>query len=274
MLKETNNFVRDHPTLFQSNHAFSRKTPTSTGKSTFWGNAKPPSTSELKWIRSFGKYPGFNPSKGKLSARLDIQEANLKEATRIIVYKHYLHRGRTMAQLPYWILIDGIPVGTLLFALPRLSVPLYDIPPMNLLELARLWISPSVQGHKVNASEGREHSLSVATCAIGKALRVVRQDWYRKYPKLPDVLAVISWADTVHHEGTIYRAANFQNMGEGGGSLHGNRQRPNGGKDQLNPDYKHIKTVFLYKFQDRLKDFQKREIDLHRTVESPQLSIF
>ena len=60
----------------------------------FWGSAKPPTTDELAWIKSFGHYPDFAPNQGKLSKRLTLHVANLKEATRIIVYHHYLHRGR------------------------------------------------------------------------------------------------------------------------------------------------------------------------------------
>ena len=51
-----------------------------------------------------------------------------------------------MSQLSYWICIDEIPVGVLLYSLPRISNPIDGIEPMNLLELARIWIHPSVQG--------------------------------------------------------------------------------------------------------------------------------
>lgn len=54
----------------------------------------------------------------KLKNRVDLEIANLKEATALIVEKHYLHRGRTMAQLPYWILLDGRRVGVLLLPCP------------------------------------------------------------------------------------------------------------------------------------------------------------
>ena len=225
----------------------------------FWGNAKPPTTNELAWIKSFGHYPDFAPNHGKLSKRLTLQVANLKQATRVIVYHHYLHRGRTMAQLAYWILIDDVQVGVILFSLPRLSVPLDGIPPMNVLELARLWLSPDVQGHHVQDSQGEQHAVSTATCAVGKALRAIRRDWCRRYPSMPDIYAVVSWADTVHHEGTIYRAANFVETGSSGGNMHGNRRRANGGRDQWNLDYAHVKTRFLYKYPAPLTDRQKEQ---------------
>lgn len=183
-----------------------------------------------------------------ISRRINICRANLKEATQIIVKYHYLHRGRTMAQLPYWVTLDGCRVGVILFALPRLSVPFFGISPMALLELARLWLLPQVQNQHVLDSKGRKHSLSVASCAVAKALRRCREDWREKYPHLPPIQAVVSWADTQHHDGVIYRAANFTEVGTSGGSLHGNAKRRNGGRDQLHQDYLHKKRAFMFRF--------------------------
>ena len=193
----------------------------------------------------------------KLRDRLSLEIASLKEATALIVEKHYLHRGRTMAQMPYWITLDGERVGVFLFALPRLSVTYQGHGPMNLIELARMWIDPNTQGQRVKDSSGREHTLAIATCAIGMALRRIRQDWHGKYPHLPNIEACVSWADDVHHEGTVYRAANFEEVGKSGGALHGNAHRPNGGRDQLNQDYRHIKTAFIHRYQRGLSDRQK-----------------
>ncbi len=203
------------------------------------------------WRRSSRTMGFINKSDSastKLRDRLSLQVANLKEATTLIVERHYLHRGRTMAQMPYWIMLDEVRVGVLLFALPRLSVSYQGHGPMNLIELARMWIDPEAQGQRVTDSTGREHSLAIATCAIGMALRQIRQDWHGKYPHLPDIEACVSWADDVHHEGTVYRAANFTEVGKSGGSLHGNTHRPNGGRDQLNQDYRHVKTAFIHRF--------------------------
>ena len=241
-----------------------------------WFNYKPPSTSELEWIKAFGIYPNFDANFGKLSDRLTLDIANLKEATRIIVVYHYLHRGRTMAQMPYWILIDGIPVGVILFAYPRLSVPLFDTPPMNILELARLWVSPSVQDQNVLV-EGAHHAFSVASCAIGKALKRLQADWYKKYPNAPQVRAVVSWADDEHHEGTVYKATNFEPKKKSGGSLHGSRKRSNGGNDQLNADYLNVKTLWWRPYSKVLNEHQKRHIDLERAKETSnktQLCLF
>ena len=188
----------------------------------------------------------------KLRNRIALEVANLKEATEVIVKNHYLHRGRTMAQMPYWINLDGHRQGVLLFSLPRLSVRYQGHGPMNLIELARMWVDPAVQGKRVVDSSGKEHTLAIATCAIGAALRQIRQDWHGKYPHLPLIEACVSWADDVHHEGTVYRAANFAEVGKSGGSLHGNASRPNGGNDQLNADYLHVKTAFIYRFPRKL----------------------
>ncbi len=212
----------------------------------FWGNARPPTVAEIKQIRTFGRWK--KRAAGKLSDRVSLEVANLREATRVIVYYHYLHRGRTMAQLPYWVLLDGVRVGVLLFSYPRLSVPLFGVKPLNMLEIGRMWLSPDVQGLKVKDSNGKKHAFSVASCAMGKSLRQVREDWAEKYPQLPIVEAVVSWADRVHHEGTIYKAANFEDKGESGGTMHGSAHRPNGGHDQLRPDYVHPKTMYWFKF--------------------------
>lgn len=201
---------------------------------------------------------------GKLRDRVYLEVADLKEATRVIVEKHYLHRGRTMAQLPYWILLDGQRCGVMLFAYPRMSATWQGIRPMNLLELARLWADPAVQGIRVVGSDGREHAFSVVSCAVGKALRRLRQDWHAKYTRLPEVHAVVSWADAEHHEGTIYKAANFEEVGRSGGSLHGRAHRSNGGRDQANPDYLHEKRAFLYVYPRPLSDSEREQALLRR----------
>ncbi len=207
-----------------------------------------------------------------LRDRITLDIADLKEATKVIVENHYLHRGRTMAQMPYWIMFDNARAGVLLFALPRLSVPYQGFGPMNLIEFARMWIDPEVQGQKVKDSTGHEHTLAIATCAIGIALRQIRQDWHGKYPHLPTIGACISWADDEHHEGTIYRASNFQEVGKSGGTLHGNAVRPNGGRDQLHQDYRHVKTAFMYRFRRSLSEATKAEARARWASRRPRLS--
>lgn len=187
-----------------------------------------------------------------LRDRVQLVIAPLKDATDLIIRNHYLHRGRTMAQLAYWIVMDGRNIGVLLYAYPRLSVRFQGYAPMNLLELARLWIDPVVQGATVVDSNGEQHASAIATCAVGHSLRRIRADWQSKYPHLPNVLAVVSWADLEHHEGTLYRAANFREVANSGGRSHGGTQRINGGRYYNHADYSHMKATFLYDFTDGL----------------------
>lgn len=186
-------------------------------------------------------------------SRLQIENANLAEATKVIVENHYLQRGRTMAQMPYWINFDSKRVGVLLFALPRMSAKTEKYgyrSPMELIELARLWIHPEIQNTYVLDSKGKRHSLPIASMAISKSLKVIRQDWNSKYPKLPKVTACVAWSDDSLHEGTIYRASNFNFVGKSGGTMHSSSKRKNGGRDQLNLDYLHKKSAFLFEFNN------------------------
>ena len=215
----------------------------------FWKPYNIPDHMQLEWIESFGRLQKFDQLKGKLSKRLTLEIAPLKESNLVIIHHHYLHRSRTMSQLSYWIRIDEIPVGVLLYSLPRVNVPIDGIEPMKLLELARLWIHPSVQNLFYKDRNGKSHSLPVASCAMGKSLRRIKKDWEDKYPTLPEVDAIVSWSDDVRHKGTIYRSSNFKETGKSGGNLHGTgTKRKDGGYYRLNKDFRHIKTRFLYKF--------------------------
>lgn len=178
--------------------------------------------------------------------RITLEIANLKEATALIIEKHYLHRGRTMAQLPYWVQLDGARVGVILFAYPRMSVPYQGYGPMELLELARMWIDPSFQEIRIQDSNEKEHTFPIASCAIGKALRRIQNDWQNKYLRLPSVRACVSWADDTYHEGIIYRAANFREVGKTGRRSLRTGRRSDGGRIKPHPDLLHQKTAFLY----------------------------
>ena len=214
----------------------------------FWKPYNVPTDSEMEWIENFGRLQNFDRSHGKLSKRLTIEIAPLKESSLIIIHHHYLHRTRTMSQLSYWICIDEIPVGVLLYSLPRVNVPIDGIEPMKLLELARLWIHPSVQNLFYEDRNGKSHSLSIASCAMGKSIKRVKTDWYMKYPNLPKIDAIISWCDDKRHKGTIYKSSNFIVTGKSGGNSHGNGKRKDSGNYLPHKDFKNVKTRFLYKF--------------------------
>ena len=132
--------------------------------------------------------------------------------------------------------------------MPRVNVPIDGIEPMKLLELARLWIHPSVQNLSYEDRNGKSHSLSVASCAMGKSLRRIKKDWYMKYPSLPEIDAIISWSDDKRHKWTIYKSSNFKVSGKSGGNSHGNGKRKDSGNYIPHKDFRHIKTRFLYKF--------------------------
>lgn len=169
-----------------------------------------------------------------LRTRVKLVRAIPGDANRYFAERHYLHRGRTTAQVAYWILFDvdddaaaaldrkearpatspaawqigGVAIaGALLYALPRVSAPrLYGYHPMELLELARLFLEPETPGGK--------NPRMLASIALGRAMRRLFFDWRATYPQLPAPKAVVSWADTTMHEGAIYLAAGFVHVGD------------------------------------------------------------
>lgn len=183
----------------------------------------------------------------RLRDRITLEVAPLRDATSFIVEHHYLHRGRTMAQLPYWILVDGSREGVVLFALPRLSTTYQGYHPMRLLELARLWVSPEAQRPSSAGSDGTIHANGVAGCAVAAALRRIRDDWARKYPAMPRPSACVAWADLTLHTGTIYKATNFEFVGVGGGRGPGKWKER--GSQRVHRDYLHPKAAFLYRWE-------------------------
>ena len=245
-IQSATNWIKENP--IQRQIHIQKYVHKNSARTRFWKPYDIPSEKELELIDNFGQLTNFDSSKGKLSNRLTLEIANLKDATLIIKHHHYLHRGRTMSQLPYWICIDGERVGVLLYSLPRVSNPIDGIEPMKLLELARLWINPSVQNLTYEDRNGKSHSLPVASCAMGKSIKRVRNDWEMKYPNLPGIDAIVSWCDDTRHEGTIYKSSNFKVAGKSGGNSHGAGKRKVSGNYIPRKDFKNIKTRFLYNF--------------------------
>jgi hypothetical protein len=168
-----------------------------------------------------------------------------------------------MAQIAYWVMLDDKPCGALLFALPRLSVPFHGYAPMSLIELARCWLQPAVQDCWVRDQSGRSHNLPVASCALGKSLRVIRRDWHGKYPHLPHIRACVAWSDRQLHRGTIYQAANFVQLGMTSVSQPGAGTRRTGGHHLHHSDYLRVKATYLYAWKRPLSanEFTAAELD-------------
>ena len=83
-------------------------------------------------------------------------------------------------------------------------MPVDGVEPMKLLELARIWIHPSLQNLYFEDRNGKKHSLFVVSCAVGKLL-------------------------IKRHEGTIYKVSNFKMTGKSGGNTHGSGKRKDSG---------------------------------------------
>ena len=214
-----------------------------------WKPYRVPTNSKLEWIKNFGQLPKyFSPTMGKLALRLTLEIADLKDSNLIIIHHHYLNRSRTMGQLPYWIAIDKVRVGVISYSLQRVSNPIDGIEPMKLLELDQLWIHPSVQNLTTEDRNGKTHSLSVASCAMEKSIKIVQEDWYMKYPNLPKIDAVIYWGDDKRHKGTIYKSSHFKVTGKSSVNSHSTGKRNNSTNHIHHKDYKNIKTRFLYRF--------------------------
>ena len=221
----------------------------------YWKPYKIPTKSKLKWIENFGQLPKyFSPSMGKLSLRLTLEIADVKDSNLIIIHHHYFHRSRTLGQLPYWICIDKIRVGVISYLLPKGSNPVDGIEPMKLLELARLWIHPSVQNLTTEDRNGKTHSLSVTSCAMGKSIKRVQEDWYMKYPNLPKIDAVISWSDNKTHKGTIYKSSSFKVTGKSGNNFHSAGKSKDSKTPIHHKDYRSVNTRFLYRFENSNKN--------------------
>jgi len=176
------------------------------------------------------------PAPPKKPPTLQLVQALTADANAYVTERHYLKRGRTMAQLAYWLLwaddvdadalqdlpavraapperwtVGGHPIdGIVHFALPRVSHRLYGYHPMQVLELARLYLEPDVDGANPTMRAGQ---------ATRRGSDQAIRDWPDRYPQLPEPRAVVSWADATRHTGAIYRGAGFIELGLTRGTL-------------------------------------------------------
>lgn len=185
-------------------------------------------------LGQMGLFPPNAPN-GKLKNRVQLEPVHISKVRIILENYHYLGRDRTGRQINYAVLIDGVVDGVITYAYPMMSADLNGVPSDELLEFARLYLHKNIP-----------HS---ASCAIGKSLRRIKQDWSRKFPDAKPVRLIVSWSDTTRHNGTIYKAANFEwhHRGNGGGNSRGGL-RPNGTRRNPIPlpDYKHDKDCWIY----------------------------
>lgn len=172
------------------------------------------------------------PTSSKLKNRVQIQKVELKQVRKILENYHYLHRVRTGRQINYAVLIDGVVDGVITYAYPMMSASIENVPSDEVLEFARLYLHSNIP-----------HS---ASCAIGKSLQRIKKDWMTLFPDAKTVKLIVSWSDTTRHQGTIYKAANFQWLRRSPGATHGNAATSKRGKRDKHDDYKNDKDCWIY----------------------------
>lgn len=172
-----------------------------------------------------------------LRQRVTVQIVTTADARYMLETFHYLHRSRVGRQINYAVLIDGQVDGVITFAYPMMSAPLFEVPADELIEFARLYLHNNIP--------------HTATCAIGKSLSRIKDDWMRSFPdsKVPRI--VVSWSDTVYHKGTIYKASNFIAYRRTKAKARGKNRYANhdgnfSGKREMYQDSWHDKDCWIY----------------------------
>lgn len=187
-----------------------------------------------------GQMAMFAPDKTlSLRQRVTVELISLAQARHTLEKLHYLHRVRTGRQLNYAVLIDGVVDGVITYALPKLITSLDGVPQENIIEFARLFLGQNIP--------------HTATCAIGKTLKRVRQDWKQSFPGAPMPELVVSWSDTEYHKGTVYKASNFAWLRCSRGHGPGNNKTGNPRQRIAHGDYSHDKDCWIYRWHDSRK---------------------
>ncbi len=175
----------------------------------------------------------FEPDKSaSLKHRVELQRISVADARFALEQFHYLRRARTGRQLNYAVLFDGQVDGVLTYAYPMMSAPLCGVPSDELLEFARLYLASNTP--------------HVASCAIGKSLRIVERDWATVYRDAKRPRLVVSWSDSTRHTGVIYKAANFVWLKRSKGHPPGNKATSKRGQREGHSDYSHDKDCWVY----------------------------
>lgn len=174
-----------------------------------------------------------------LRQRVTVELITLAQARYTLEKLHYLHRTRTGRQLNYAVLIDGMVDGVITYAYPPGANHLEGCAPGEYIEFARLFLAANIP--------------HTASCAVGKSLKRIRQDWAREFPESKPVRLVVSWSDTVLHRGTIYKAANFVWVKLSAGALAGGlsaRKQSWGSARKRYADLGHPKDCWIYRWKD------------------------
>ena len=167
-----------------------------------------------------------------LRRRVEVRIITTAQARYTLENLHYLHRCRTGRQINYAVLIDGVVDGVITYAYPMMSASIEDVPSDELVEFARLYLHSNIP--------------HTATCAIGKTLKRIVQDWATLYPESKPIKLAVSWSDTEYHKGTIYKAANFKWLKRTRGQPPGNKEGSKRGSRVAHGDYKHDKDCWIY----------------------------
>lgn len=156
----------------------------------------------------------------KLPQRIDLKVTGRDKLNDLAVQHHYMHRPVHQRATPFgWQIVfdgdlmrpDGRPAGFIIFASIHYTKlrGVFGYPGLptkwQALSLARLWLHDDLPHNS-------------ETVTIAKALKRVQRRWLQVHPpRFPDqpyhIRRIISYADTTYHTGTIYRAANFREIG-------------------------------------------------------------
>ena len=145
---------------------------------------------------------------------------------RTVEERHYLRRWPDPRSLPFAYRLDcdgrssdGGPWGLCVFKKPQhhRQAGLFGYPGLptawQVLDLARVWVHPDLQRKLSNG-----HSLCAFSRMLSLCLHRLQADWLQHHPPVfPQqpyhIALIISYCQLDHHDGTGYRASNFQRFG-------------------------------------------------------------
>jgi hypothetical protein len=144
-----------------------------------------------------------------------------------IVGEHYLHQWPHELSCPFGYRLEvngvkfwgGLPLGVILFK--RLEhtkqhglFGYKGLPTAwQVLDLARVWVNPCLQGKLANG-----HSPAIFSRMVALSLKSVQRDWLEHHPpRFLDqpyhIELIMSYCDRQRHEGVAYRVSGFEKVG-------------------------------------------------------------